>query len=210
MDTTLQSKKRPVFNGYTVFSAKLELLDFAENMEKNNFFDIAGITIEDVVSECQTTADIITHILIHDKLKFYICLHASGKFSTIAINRYAYGSLEECYNLLVEELGDGSDKLEGFIVLLVLVGGGSYQPIFSTDDGLMFFVTEAEAQEEINSTIADVLEAIKQGNMDKDSEYTADDYKIIPAILNDNMIYCELDGDKYEMQRTDDDWKKVN
>lgn len=95
----------------------------------------------------------------------------------------------------------------GFIVLLVLCGGGSYQPVFSEDDLLMFFETEAAAQSEIYEAIQDIKDAIKEKHMSKDSKMTQDDYRIVPATLTGLTIRCEVDGDKYIMQRTEDDYQ---
>jgi hypothetical protein len=101
---------------------------------------------------------------------------------------------------------------DGFIVLSVLVGGGSFQPNFTDDDGLMFFTTEQEAKDEILDAIDNVANAITEGSMSEDSRVTEDDYLIVPAKYNvvDNIITCLFDGDKYAMLRTEDDWTKVH
>lgn len=93
----------------------------------------------------------------------------------------------------------------GFIVLQVLIG--SYQPVFSDDDGLCFFNTEAEAQAEIQDCIDSVKEAVKNGDMS--DEYTQEDYRIVAATLEGTKIKCTVDGDNYEMERTDDDYARV-
>lgn len=94
----------------------------------------------------------------------------------------------------------------GFIVLQVLMG--SFQPVFKDDDKLMFFDTEAAAQAEIDEHLVDVKQAVKNGFMS--DEYTQEDYKIIPAVKTGATIDCEVDGDKYTMDITDDDFTPVD
>lgn len=94
----------------------------------------------------------------------------------------------------------------GFIVLQVLMG--SFQPVFKDDDKLMFFDTEAAAQAEIDDCIKEIKDAVEKGDMS--DEYTQDDYKIIPAIKTGATIDCEVDGEKFTMDITDDDFTPVN
>ena len=93
----------------------------------------------------------------------------------------------------------------GFIVLWVLMG--SYQPTFHDDEKLMFFETEAEAKAEIQECINEVEEAVLNGYMD--TLYELDDYKVHPATLTGTTIRCTVDGDNFEMDLTDDDYRMV-
>lgn len=95
----------------------------------------------------------------------------------------------------------------GFIVLLVLLGGGSYQPTFFEEDGLMFFDTQADADKAIAECIADVKEAVRKGDMS--DEYTTDDYRVVPATLDGTTVRCNVDGDNYIMDRSEDDYTRV-
>ncbi len=77
---------------------------------------------------------------------------------------------------------------KGYIVLFSIIGG--WQPCFATEEtegsnesSLMFFVTEGEAQAEIDDCIKGVDHAIKKGYMDRDSKETRADYKIVPATI---------------------------
>lgn len=98
------------------------------------------------------------------------------------------------------------NSFNGFIVLQLL-GIGSYQPVFSDDEGLMVFNTEEEANREIMLCVSDCKDAVKKGDMS--GEYSIDDYRVIPATLTGTKITCSVDGDNYEMQVTDDDFVKV-
>lgn len=93
----------------------------------------------------------------------------------------------------------------GFIVLQNLTD--SYQPIFREDDELKFYPTKTEAQGAINEAIKDIAEAIQEKNMSEDSRESEDDYKIVPAVLKGSKIYCNVDGEFYSMDKTDDDYK---
>lgn len=107
-------------------------------------------------------------------------------------------------------------QFNGFIVLQVLLWGGSYQPVFSEDDGLCFFKFKWQAKQAVNECIRDVADAIKEGHMQKDSRMSLEDYEVVPAtIINpyaepqDQVIVCFFDGNEYRMKRSDDDWTLV-
>lgn len=93
-----------------------------------------------------------------------------------------------------------------FIVAQVL-GFGSLQPVFTEDDLLMVFNSETEAEQAIQECLDDVMEAVEKGDMLE--AYEREDYEILPATLMGSKITCIQDGDTYEMDRSEDDWKKV-
>jgi hypothetical protein len=98
---------------------------------------------------------------------------------------------------------------KGFIVAQVL-GHGSLQPVFSDDDGLMFFDTTEATQAEINDCLSGIKDAVSQGDMDPDSMLSEDDYEILPATLEGTTIRTSYDGIHYIMDRSEDDWKVDN
>lgn len=93
---------------------------------------------------------------------------------------------------------------QGFIVCNVLVHG-NVQPVFQGDEGLMFFPVKAYAYLEIRDCIDSVSEAIKRGDMDKDSRMKRSDYIILPATLH-STIECVYNGVPHIMDRDADDW----
>ena len=97
---------------------------------------------------------------------------------------------------------------KGYIVCRLLVHG-SLQPVFSDDNGLMFFDTKKAARAEIKDCIDSIKDAIAAGNMDKESKETFGDYEILPATTDGEKIYCESQGIQYWMNKTDDDWQEV-
>lgn len=99
-----------------------------------------------------------------------------------------------------------AESKEGFIVLQVL-GWGGFQPVFHEDENLMFFDTEEEANAEIQTTIDDVAESVAKGDMS--DNYSTDDYRVVPATLTGTRIECTVDGDRYGMERTDDDYTLI-
>lgn len=103
----------------------------------------------------------------------------------------------------------------GFIVVQWLAQGAQ-QPVFRDDDGQMFFDKHKHATSEIADAVKSIKDAIKIGDMDKDSKMSRNDYIIIPAtVINPwaeskhQKITCVFDGEYYKMFRSDDDWTKI-
>lgn len=95
----------------------------------------------------------------------------------------------------------------GFIVLEILGEGGSYQPVYCGDAGLMFFENQDAANLAIKECIDDVNKAVELGHMEE--PYFEDDYKVVSATLTGTTIRCEVDGDTFIMDRTEDDYTQV-
>ncbi len=70
--------------------------------DKEKISEIYGIGEEDELFEIY--ADRAMWVLFNKKTSLYIRMHESGKFSTVAGRTSAYGTLEECEQLLKTEL----------------------------------------------------------------------------------------------------------
>lgn len=99
-----------------------------------------------------------------------------------------------------------------YVVLMLC--GSSAQPVFhgdppygkNADRWLKTFLTKKAAKEEITDLIDSVNEAIKAGDMDKESKVCYSDYEIVPCEDHGDFIDVEFEGVHYTMNKEDDDW----
>jgi len=99
---------------------------------------------------------------------------------------------------------------KGYVVFERQLGG--YQPIGRTDDVLTVFDTEKAAIADIEEMIADVKEAVREGDMS--DEYDRDDYEAIEvkipnhkAKVSAQRMLFVINNQTYTMRRIDEDYE---
>lgn len=112
-DLTEESNNPPTFEGFTV-------------LNQSQVIDLLGEQADDILANA-TKNDPVLWILIAKVSKFHICLHISGKFSTVAMRASAYGSLQECIKCIEGEMGETVIRPEtpanAFLINLWLFAG---------------------------------------------------------------------------------------